>query len=130
MGRFFMILWACTLLVGCQDPVEAQIKRLVGQRLKDPGSAIYHDVRVHPSDALFIACGKVNAKNSFGAYEGDTNFILYAGNVRFELPDDTVAVSACCDVLRGSEPTETGSFDAAPRYAQTCGRLKLTETLR
>lgn len=117
-------------LIGCQNRVETQIKRLVGQRLKDPNSATYSDVRVHPNRSLFIACGKVNAKNSFGAYEGETSFILYSGQVRFELPEDDASVSACCDVLMANMPTKFGSFDGAPGYAQTCGRLKLMETLR
>lgn len=45
---------------------------ILGGLLKDPYSARYSDVKV---DGLFV-CGRVNAKNSFGAYEGSKRFFV------------------------------------------------------
>lgn len=129
MKRLLTFL-ALALLVGCRDPIQTQIKTLVGQRLKDPASAVYSDVRVHPDRHLAVACGKVNAKNSFGAYEGDKMFILYSGLVRFEQPDDNASLSECCDVLMANTPPTLIEFESAPNYSKTCGRLRFLETLR
>lgn len=43
--------------------------------LKDPESARFGSVFVYRRGTGFVACGNVNAKNSFGGYTGDTPFI-------------------------------------------------------
>lgn len=52
-------------------------------RLKDPDSAKFSDLRVLSFDALgrnyTMACGDLNAKNSFGGYVGSKPFWVYDG---------------------------------------------------
>lgn len=54
----------------------------VRQLLKDPSSAHFSKVIVYKSslvkgnkDSTLVACGQVNAKNSFGGYTGMTDFV-------------------------------------------------------
>lgn len=131
MKRFAVFCLIPALLVGCGKSREDWVQEIVGKRLKDPASAQYSDIRIHPSPTWAVACGKVNAKNSFGAYEGPVGFIKFTGiGVRFEQPGDQVALSDCCDVLMAYTPTPYGDVEKSPGYAKTCGRLQLLETLR
>lgn len=127
----YALLFALPLLASCTDSGAEQVKRIVGQRLKDPESAIFSGIRLHPNPSYTVACGTVNAKNSFGAYEGETSFIKYTGiGVRFEQPDDKAPLSSCCDVLMTYTPAPGSDVEDAPGYAETCGRLDLFGTLR
>jgi hypothetical protein len=56
-------------------------KQAVPAALKDPSSAEFGDVWGMSST---VACGYVNAKNSFGALAGKTRFIYSSGSVAFE----------------------------------------------
>lgn len=49
-------------------------QRLVAERMKDPAALQFRDVRYNP--ATGVACGQVNAKNSFGGYVGFQDFIV------------------------------------------------------
>ncbi|PZR36494.1 hypothetical protein [Caulobacter segnis] len=49
-------------------------------RLKDPFSAQFSDVRVLGNGAQERVCGRVNAKNSFGAYGGPERFLVMSGS--------------------------------------------------
>lgn len=61
---------------------EAAVAReIVSSALKDPSSAVFGDVWGMSST---VACGSVNAKNSFGAMAGRERFILDGGKVSFE----------------------------------------------
>ena len=134
MNRLAVIGVIVTAIAGCSSPesrITKQIQEFVGKRLKDPDSAKYSDIRWHRSPYWAVACGTVNAKNSFGAYEGPVSFIKYSGfGVRFAQPDDTASLSECCDVLLAFEPGEDRDVENAPGYAKTCGRLDLLNTLR
>lgn len=130
MGLVLLGMSVVTFLAGCGESGTQAAKRLVGQRLKDPESAIYTDVRWNNQPTNPIACGKVNAKNSFGAYEGVTEFIEYHGLVRFAKDDDPVTLSACCDVLMSFDPDKVGRVEKTPGYSSTCARLDLMDTLR
>lgn len=67
-----------------RDPTEAEIEAaqsvVVADGLKDPYSAMFSDLWAYDADDLgddgktVVVCGKVNAKNSFGGYVGDTDF--------------------------------------------------------
>lgn len=130
MKRIVMFAFITAGVLGCSSPT-AQIEAFVGQRLKDPESAKYSNIRWHNKPYYAIACGTVNAKNSFGAYEGPTDFIKYSGfGVRFERPGDPVSLGACCDVLLAFEPGEGRDVEKAPGFAKTCGRLDLLTTLQ
>ena len=49
-------------------------KKRIKERLKDPGSAQFRNVKVYHGVAP-VVCGEVNAKNSFGGYIGFQRFI-------------------------------------------------------
>ncbi len=53
--------------------VQAAIKEAIGRELKDPFSAQY-DWQPVKSDMVY--CGWVNAKNSYGAYDGYKPFMV------------------------------------------------------
>lgn len=69
------------------------MKRQVGARLKDSVSARWGDVW---SPDTMVVCGYVNAKNSFGAYDGDQLFWGMGSIVYFDrdLRDLTAAERA------------------------------------
>ena len=48
-------------------------KRAAADKLKDPNSAEFRDVRICP-DNQFMVTGEINGKNSFGAYAGYEKF--------------------------------------------------------
>ena len=113
-------------VAGCNSRDE-QIKRLVGQHLKDPESAQYSDIRYSKSE-FGAVCGRVNAKNSFGAYGGFQAFLFNHTMIRFEQPDDPVALSGCCDVLLAK--SESTKDEDTPGFKEACGPLRLDETYR
>ena len=47
----------------------------VRQKLKDPDSARFQNVRLVPYASGKVVCGEVNAKNSYGGYVGYTPFV-------------------------------------------------------
>ena len=71
--------------VNIDNTLVQRAKKFVSRNLKDPDSAIFGVV--FPSgDSSEIACGKVNAKNSYGGYTGEKRFIAIPsqGGVSFE----------------------------------------------
>jgi hypothetical protein len=130
MYRVLLGVAVTALIASCGESSTEATKRLVGRRLKDPGSAIYADIRWNHQQTNPIACGTVNAKNSFGAYEGATEFIEYHGLVRFAKEDDPVTLNACCDVLMSFDPDTVKNIDDTPGYRRTCARLDLMNTLQ
>jgi len=73
-------------------------KRAVKNSLKDPNSAEFKDVYANYTEAVgLVACGRVNAKNSFGAYTGFRAFVSNGKTVILEGQDDIKKVwnSAC-----------------------------------
>lgn len=57
---------------GTPEYIIDEAKAEVAAKLKDPTSAQFSDVRISDSGAV---CGKVNGKNSFGAYNGSVLFV-------------------------------------------------------
>lgn len=54
----------------------AVTKDAVRDRLKDPGSAEFRDVRFHAyQGGTAVVCGQVNAKNEYGGYTGYQHFV-------------------------------------------------------
>jgi hypothetical protein len=45
------------------------------EKLKDPDSAEFRDVRFYSGAGVPVACGEVNAKNGFGGYNGFERFV-------------------------------------------------------
>lgn len=48
----------------------------VTAKLNDPGSAQFADVRTVAKDGRQVVCGKVNAKNRMGGYDGPKPFLF------------------------------------------------------
>ena len=56
---------------------KASAKALVRQRLRDPASAEFTDVRVIPGrPGGTVVCGRVNARTGFGGMAGPHRFIV------------------------------------------------------
>lgn len=68
MVRGVVVAAMALALVGC---AEAEAKRAVAEKLKDPSSAQFQNVR----ESGEYVCGEVNGKNSFGAYSGFRRFV-------------------------------------------------------
>jgi len=83
-------------LFGAKTIVAA--KRAVKNSLKDPESAEFKDVYANYTDGYdVVACGYVNAKNSFGGYTGYKAFVSSGKSVIMEGQDDILKAwnSAC-----------------------------------
>ena len=59
-------------------------KQAVTAALKDPDSAQFGEVVAVSADGEAVACGSVNAKNSFGGYTGQKSFVYAAGLLAME----------------------------------------------
>jgi hypothetical protein len=58
---------------------EVALKAAMTTNLKDAESARFTEIRIKPlGNDLFMVCGQVNSKNSFGAYAGFTPFMSLA----------------------------------------------------
>lgn len=69
-----LFLGACTAepTLGTPEYVQKEAQKDVAAKLKDPSSAQFSDVRISETGAV---CGKVNGKNSYGAYSGAVSFV-------------------------------------------------------
>lgn len=77
-------LSACDHIPGTQANTIAKAKDQVAALMKDPSSVMFTEIQV--SKDRYV-CGFVNAKNSFGAYEGREGFMVDKdGKVTLETP--------------------------------------------
>lgn len=79
--RRLLIISALAALGGCAPEEQAaadKLKAQVAATMKDPESVRFASLKVH----LAQLCGEVNAKNSFGGYEGAERFSAVDGSVR------------------------------------------------
>ncbi|WP_162928365.1 hypothetical protein [Sphingopyxis terrae] len=60
---------------GKQEAWIAAAQISVKKRLKDPSSAEFRNVHFYSGGKAAVACGEVNAKNSFGGYSGYERFV-------------------------------------------------------
>ncbi|MBE5226725.1 hypothetical protein IG611_15375 [Pectobacterium sp. A535-S3-A17] len=87
--RYFGMVAIVLILMGCDSADEKIIKRTtlsVAEQLKDPDSAKFSNVYIVKGDhensdskttwQSVAICGSVNGKNSFGAYAGQTRFVV------------------------------------------------------
>jgi hypothetical protein len=72
------LMLVALVATGCTHKPEfdatAMTKAVVSKSLKDPDSARWGEIKVVRFHEGYIACGTVNAKNSFGGYSGDAQF--------------------------------------------------------
>jgi hypothetical protein len=73
---FFIAL--SLLLSACENGNVSDAKSAVKDRLKDPGSAEFRNIKFNESGAV---CGQFNAKNSFGGYTGFKQFAYKNGKL-------------------------------------------------
>ncbi|MEM9995153.1 MAG: hypothetical protein AAGE79_13615 [Acinetobacter pittii] len=67
------------------NKVIIEAKRYIKNNLKDPDSAVFRNVEAYfTRDGNTVACGEVNAKNSYGGYTGFKWFIGTNNNVLFD----------------------------------------------
>lgn len=55
----------------------------IRKKLKDPSSAKFQNSLFVEFEGIPMVCGEVNAKNSFGAYEGFQRFVAGGSNMAF-----------------------------------------------
>jgi len=66
-------------------PGGADFEELVRKNLKDPASATFSDTIVfEPNKGVYVMCGFVNSKNSYGAYAGNSRFIAGGSSAMIE----------------------------------------------
>jgi len=75
---------ALVLSLAAQATTIAQAKRILADRMKDPSSVQFRNVKAFKSGAV---CGEYNAKNSFGAYVGFTPFGVDADGLIMDAPE-------------------------------------------
>lgn len=61
------------------DKAEASVR----EKLKDPASAVFSQERIVGSGVDKRVCGFVNAKNSFGGYTGNQEFVTFFGSLAY-----------------------------------------------
>jgi hypothetical protein len=95
--------------VELSSSVQAQAEKGVKEKLKDPNSAQFSNLRAYQKDAHMIAvCGDVNAKNSYGGYVGATPFISYVQTA--QRSDGSTAYLIGIASLAGSTESEVIIF--------------------
>ncbi|MGO2242097.1 MAG: hypothetical protein ACTH5D_10110 [Halomonas sp.] len=75
---------SAAMLAGCKPSVSEidKAKDAVAERLRDPSSAQFRNVKGGERRGLYSVCGEVNGKNAYGAYSGYERFITNnEGNV-------------------------------------------------
>jgi len=58
-----------------KDDFVENAKKVVADRMKDPESVKFRNLKTIKDDGLRLLCGDVNAKNSYGAYIGYAPFV-------------------------------------------------------
>ena len=112
-----LILTACAAAKPTPDEAFArQVEADVRRSLKDPDSAKFEDVKAYAKEQ--VACGKVNAKNSYGGYAGAEDFSYYQGQPHLESDDMkayVVGSGRCLIVSSRRSIEETKRGDLPPK---------------
>lgn len=87
----------------------AEIKRMVSERLKDPESARFRDIKTAGNG--LAGCGTVNSRNSMGGYAGATPFMVWDDEVIFPAADGEGALMYCCELVLEATKSNTASAD-------------------
>lgn len=103
---------------GTPEYVMQQAKKDVSAKLKDPSSAQFSNVRISETGAV---CGKVNGKNSYGAYSGASSF-LYIPISSAHADIEHGEFGALLEGEDASHPSPRGllATEFATLYAQHC----------
>ena len=99
-----LALFSCDKSPKPEDAVIADAKDGVRAALKDPGSAEFSEL--YRCGDSRVVTGEVNAKNSFGGYNGNTHFVYADGHVYMEGESDTEsyvrANARCSEEIRNT----------------------------
>lgn len=103
---------------GTPEYTIAEAQKDVAAKMKDPSSAQFSDVRISETGAV---CGKVNGKNSFGAYSGATSFLY----IPISSPQANISQGETGAFLEGDQasyPSPQGlqTTDFLTLYGQHC----------
>lgn len=72
----FLLILISSFVFASEAEIVISGKRAILNKVKDPDSVIFKDVfHNYTQEIGVVACGRFNAKNSFGAYTGYTRFI-------------------------------------------------------
>lgn len=74
----FLIILSVSGLLANQNEIFSQAREAVKERLRDPESARFKDLKIGRNDT--IVCGEVNAKNAMGGYVGARPFYFAGGD--------------------------------------------------
>lgn len=112
MRAGLMPILIALVLGGCDSPIR-DAERAVRATLKDPESARFSDVEsCGTSD---IVQGYVNAKNSYGGYDGKRAFVFRDGRASVEDGDGTFATDEmACAAATAGNATGTPAGPARP----------------
>ena len=129
--RLLAFTLAAAFICGCshnqEDPIKTAVSEKIKSSLKDPESAKIVVSEIFPLFDGRVACGTVNAKNSFGGYTGPMNFqatVLPSGtigDVDISSDEKRSAMSAeSCLFLKefGKRPGHSGSPATALQQAE------------
>jgi len=79
-----------SVVIGSDNDVIFGAKRAILNQLKDPGSVDFKDVFYsYTEKGGGVACGRFNAKNSFGSYAGYKRFISNGGTTFIDGQSDS-----------------------------------------
>ena len=111
---------ACSSAKPSPDDVFAeQVRGHVRGSLKDPESAKFQEVKAYAKEQ--VACGKVNAKNSYGGYTGFEDFSYYQGQSHLQSGDVTkyvVGAGRCTIASAKRSISEIQNADYSPADKQ------------
>lgn len=110
----------CVLLAACSK--ERDVQNLVRQALKDPDSARFEGATniIGEGDAM-VACGLVNAKNSFGGYVGAQPYMIWENRLYLSSGERDEAISTCCSAVYRRALYERTSI--APEDQIACSKI-------
>ncbi|EOL9019488.1 hypothetical protein ACP6QU_001066 [Cronobacter dublinensis] len=100
MRRLIFVFICAVALIGCKPTDKDFIKigeNLVRDTLKDPDSAKFDSSFHAVGEMDGYVCGRVNAKNSYGAYTGKKPYYVYIDTEDGKLKDHGAVVIASDD---------------------------------
>jgi hypothetical protein len=99
-------LLGALLLAGCSKPEhDSDLQNALSIELKDPSSSQFQNVTENPQ----LICGELNAKNSYGAYEGFKAFVFERASKTLWVADGDQANNHYKQFLDIMDKCENGS---------------------
>lgn len=123
-NRLIIALCLATALSGCNVVSEKQARDWVADIMRDPDSAKFEAVKTIGEGREMLACGKVNAKNGFGAFAGYRSFMIYNHQIYVASNGiQDIGVRMCCNWLydAGMKDVKTVDADEFQRMCRDIG---------